>query len=114
MKNSIALVQGSYFLVTGLWPLFSINSFQKVTGPKVDLWLVKTVGVMVSVIGTALLVAGLNGDFTPAIVTLAVGSAGGFAAIEVNYVVKRVISRIYLGDTFLELCLIVWWTSLMM
>src|SRR5437879_6174180 len=34
------LAQGLYFLLTGLWQLLSISSFQAVTGPKHDLWLV--------------------------------------------------------------------------
>ena len=29
-------VQGAYFLVTGVWPLVSIRSFQAVTGKKTD------------------------------------------------------------------------------
>lgn len=47
----IAGVQGIYFLLTGLWPLVSIESFQWVTGPKTDLWLVYCVGCLVAVIG---------------------------------------------------------------
>jgi hypothetical protein len=35
--------------MTGLWPLVSIGTFQQVTGPKTDLWLVKTVGVLIAV-----------------------------------------------------------------
>ena len=38
------------YLATGLWPLFNIESFQQVTGPKTDLWLVRTVGVLVDLI----------------------------------------------------------------
>ena len=29
-------VQGSYYLVTGLWPLVHLASFEAITGPKVD------------------------------------------------------------------------------
>jgi hypothetical protein len=50
MHGSVALVQGLYFLMTGLWPLVSIGTFQHVTGPKIDLWLVNTVGVLVEVV----------------------------------------------------------------
>jgi hypothetical protein len=61
MHGSVALVQGLYFLMTGLWPLVSIGTFQQVTGPKINLWLVNTVGVLVAVIGAALILAGVRG-----------------------------------------------------
>jgi hypothetical protein len=35
-------VQGIYYLLTGLWPLVSIGTFQMVTGEKTDVWLVHT------------------------------------------------------------------------
>ena len=34
MNGFVALVQGVYFLMTGLWPLVSIDTFQRVTAPK--------------------------------------------------------------------------------
>ena len=48
MNGDVARVKGWYFLVTGLGPLVSIGTFQRVTGPKVDLWLVNTVGMVVA------------------------------------------------------------------
>jgi hypothetical protein len=48
--KEIFLIQAVYFLITGIWPLLHIESFMKVTGPKRDLWLVKTVGVLVTAI----------------------------------------------------------------
>ena len=33
---ALAYAQGGFYLVTGIWPLVSIGSFQRVTGPKVD------------------------------------------------------------------------------
>jgi hypothetical protein len=37
-----------------------MRSFLAVTGPKTDLWLVKSVGILIAVIGAALVVAGMN------------------------------------------------------
>jgi cytochrome b subunit of formate dehydrogenase len=54
----MALSQGSYYVLTGLWPLLHRSSFLAVTGPKVDLWLVNTVGALLAVTGLVLLVAG--------------------------------------------------------
>src|SRR5687768_15295175 len=39
-------LQTIYFLITAIWPLADIESFMKVTGPKTDIWLVKTVAVL--------------------------------------------------------------------
>jgi hypothetical protein len=40
--NQIA--QSIYYIATGLWPVFNLRSFERVTGPKTDGWLVKQAG----------------------------------------------------------------------
>ena len=109
MEYPVALVQGIYFFVTGVWPLISMRTFLLVTGPKTDLWLVKTVGVILAVIGLVLIVAQVNGEVNTPIIILSIGSGLALAIVEFIYVAKRVISPIYLGDAFAELILIVWW-----
>jgi hypothetical protein len=103
----LAALQGVYFLVTGLWPLVDIRSFQAVTGPKRDLWLVRTVGVLVAVIGAAL--AADARRRSRGTTTLAVGSAAGLAAIDTIYATRGTISRVYLLDAVAELALIIGW-----
>jgi hypothetical protein len=107
MLPRIAWIQGLYYLVTGLWPIIHIESFLIVTGPKVDLWLVKTVGVLVAVIGGVLLSASRSRRLTNEIVLLAAGSALGLAIIDVVY--ARHISSVYLADAAAELCLVALW-----
>jgi len=107
---SISLAQGLYYAATGVWPLVSIGTFQKVTGPKTDLWLVKTVGVLVSVTGVVLMTAGCRRQTAPEIPLLAAGSAAGLAAIDITYVAKKRISPIYLLDVLAEVALIACWT----
>lgn len=102
-------VQALYFVVTGIWPCLEIRSFQKVSGPKTDIWLVKTVGVLVSVIGGVIGVAGMRQRITPEIVGLAVGSSVGLAAIDVVYSSRGRISRVYLLDALAQALLIVAW-----
>lgn len=109
MNGRIALVQGLYFLITGVWPLLSIDTFQRVTGPKTDLWLVKTVGVIVAIIGIALLAAQVSGDQSLTILIIGMGSAAGLAGIDIIYVTKGVISPIYLLDAVIEIGLMGWW-----
>jgi len=109
--RTLALVQGAYFLVTGIWALVSIGTFQKVTGPKTDLWLVKTVGVLVGVIGAVLGWAGMRERVTASERLLAVGSAAGLTAIDVIYVLRGRISPVYLLDAALEVGLIAGWIA---
>lgn len=105
----VAAAQGAYFVLTGLWPLFGINSFQAVTGAKTDLWLVYTVGCLVTVIGAALLMAAYRGRTTPEVIVLAVGSAIALAGIDVVFVLRGVISWVYLLDAAAEVGLVAWW-----
>jgi hypothetical protein len=109
MQYLVALVQGIYFLVFGIWPILHMDSFLHVTGPKTDLWLVKTVGIILAAIGAALIVAYATAEINSSIVVLAIGSALSLAIVEFIYVAKRVISPIYLADAVAELILIGWW-----
>jgi hypothetical protein len=101
--ESVGLVQGIYFFLTGIWPILHIKSFMAVTGPKTDLWLLRTVGVLVTAIGIDLIVSE-----DPSMV-LGIGSALGLAIIDIIYVAKKVISKIYLADAAAELVLCLWW-----
>src|SRR4051812_27447408 len=100
---SLALAQGLFYASTGAWAIVDSRSFQAVTGPKADVWLVKTVGTLVFVIGGVLGRAGWCRRITPEIRLLAVGSALGLAAIDIVYVSKGRISKVYLLDAAAEL-----------
>ena len=105
----VAQFQAVYYLVTGLWPLIHIRSFVKVTGPKTDLWLVKTVGVLITVIGAVLGLGGVRGTARQEMMVLAIGSAAALTGIDVYYVTRRRIAPIYLLDAAGEIVLIVGW-----
>jgi hypothetical protein len=109
MLLKVARFQGAFYLVTGLWPILHIQSFQLVTGPKTDLWLVKTVGVLVTVVGAVLIAASRRHRITDEIILLAVGSALGLAAIDLVYALSGRISAVYLADAALEIGLAMLW-----
>ena len=109
LLSAVALAQAVYYILTGLWPLVSIRTFENVTGPKTDKWLVKTVGVLITVIGAVVGLAGIRRNVAPEIPLLGAGSAAGLAGIDVVYVSKRRIPPIYLLDALAELLLIDAW-----
>lgn len=114
----LCVIQGFYYLLTGIWSLVDIESFQWVTGPKTDHlvtgleadhWLVKTVGVLVAVIGSVLLLAAWRQQRPSEVVLLAVGSAIGLTAIDIIYVFRGAIAPIYLLDAVAEVALLAGW-----
>lgn len=105
----LALIQGAYYVATGLWPIIHMRSFEQVTGPKTDDWLVKTVGGLITVVGGALLVAGLRDAPSRDLAAVAVGSAAALTAVDVIYVARGRISRVYLLDAAAETVLIGGW-----
>ena len=107
--HPLALLQGIYFLITGIWPLLHIDSFQKITGPKTDLWLVKTVGALVTVVGAVLSLAAWQERISPLMHLLAIGNAVALGAIDVIYVARRRIRPVYLLDALLEAAFIAAW-----
>jgi hypothetical protein len=107
---TIETAQGRYFLITGAWPLVHFRSFLWVTGPKRDVWLVKTVGVLMAVNGAVRAVAGFRGRVSPESALLGAGAALGLAGIDVWYVARRVIPPIYLLDAGAEVAVLTLWT----
>ena len=105
----VAVGQGAFYVATGVWPLFSMRTFMAVTGPKVDQWLVKTVGLLVGVTGAVLLLAVWLDRFTPEVALLAVGNAAALTTIDIYYVAVRRIAPIYLADAAVEALLIAAW-----
>jgi hypothetical protein len=107
--SAVATVQGVFYLATGVWPLVHIDSFQSVTGPKTDLWLVDTVGLLVAVIGGVLLIAAARRRVTAEVGLLAVGAALALAGIDVVFVNRGAILPVYLADAAVEAMLVTWW-----
>jgi hypothetical protein len=103
------LVHGLFYFFGGAWPVVSIRSFEAVTGGKTDKWLVKTTGLLVTVIGAALLDAFGRKRANREIQILAIGSAASLAAIDFTYVGKGRISPVYLLDGIAELGLAIGW-----
>jgi energy-converting hydrogenase Eha subunit E len=95
-------VQAVYYVATGVWPVIDMDSFEAITGPKVDDWLVKMVGLLVTTIGISLAMARRARRWTAEVRALAILSALSFIAIDVTYALSGRISPIYLADAVAE------------
>lgn len=107
--GALATIHGLYYSVLGIWPLIHMDSFLFVTGPKTDLWLAETVGVLVLVIGLGLLTAGFQQRISFPIGVIAIASTLGLILIDVLNVWAGIISPIYLLDALVEFILVVAW-----
>jgi len=101
--------QGLYYFITGSWALLSMRTFEKITGPKTDHWLVRTVGLLLVVIGLALITGGIRKTVTPEAAVSGAGTAGVLLGIDVFYVSKKRISRVYLLDAVAEVIFVAGW-----
>jgi hypothetical protein len=106
-----ATLQAAYFLVTGLLPIVSRPTFEKVTGAKTDYWLVRTVGALATVIGATLGLASYRNRVTRELAVLGIGSAIAFGVVDVFYVTTGRISRVYLVDAAVECLTAGGWAS---
>ena len=77
--REMAVGQGVALIGLGAWPVVSMRTFERVTGPKHDDWLVRTVGGLCIAIGTGL----LAGRDRPTVVRpLGINTAGGHVTNE--------------------------------
>jgi hypothetical protein len=109
LRRFTAYTQAAFYVGTGVWPILNMRTFQAVTGPKTDDWLVKTVGACVAVVGGVVGLAASRRRITPEIALLGAGTAAALTGIDLVYVAKRRISPIYLLDAAAETALIALW-----
>ena len=111
VAERVPLIQALYYLLTGLWPVVHIGSFQTLTGPKAEHWLVRSTGLLLGVIGLTLAVSSRRRPPSPETPVLGVGTAAVLAGVDVVYVLRGRISPVYLGDALVELGFIASWAA---
>ena len=102
--------QGIYTFLTAAWPIIDIESFLFVTGYKTEIWLVKTVSILLLVISIVLLSSTSSFrqiNYPVAILALLV--AIGMAYVDFYYSLNKTISKIYIADGFVEILFAVAW-----
>ena len=107
--RAIASFQSAYYVSTGLWAIVHRGSFERVTGPKQDYWLVRTVGGLAVAIGVTLgaSAAAERRSRDAAVLGITSGLAFGFADLQA----ATAASRIYLGDAALHALLVSAWLA---
>ena len=103
----VLLAQAWIYLLAGAWPVVHLASFELVTGEKYDDFLVRTVGLLLAVIGAALLLALRRGTLTRELLLVAGGTAASLLAIDVIYWANGRLPPIYLFDAAIEAAFVV-------
>lgn len=101
----------AYYIVGSIWPLVSGRTFEWVTGKKQDMWLVKTVALLLCTVGAGVGSAGVKNRITPEITGIAAGSAASLAMIDIINVGRGRISKVYLLDALGNIILIGGWIA---
>jgi hypothetical protein len=96
-----------YLVATGVWSLVHRRSFERVTGPKEDYWLVQTVGALAIAIGASLSLAARRRTHGPETIVLGAASCTAFGLASVR--ASQTESRVYLGDALLEIAFLAAW-----
>jgi hypothetical protein len=109
--RTLERLQAGYYLVTGAWPLVDRRTFEAVTGPKTDFWLVRTVGAVVAAVGAGLALGLRHGRVSDDMRLAAALSAAGLGAVDVVYVARGRISAVYLLDAALEAAFVAAWAA---
>ena len=109
--DKLALLQGLFLFTTGIWPLINMHSFLRLTGPKTDLWLVSTVGLLLAVTGAVLSISGIRNNTGAEFALLGMGTAASLAVVDIYFSINGTISPVYLLDAVVELGFVFFWIS---
>jgi hypothetical protein len=99
-------LQGIYYVTSGLWPILHMRSFEAVTGPKRDKWLVKTVGALITAIGSTLLFSAAREPDSETARNLGISTALALIGIDSIYSIRGTIPKIYLMDAAVEAAIV--------
>jgi hypothetical protein len=110
-RSRIWLAHALYFVLGGLWSIFGRRSFEAVTGPKADYWLVRTVGGLLTAVGAVIGLAGARGRLTPELRWLAISTSGVLTTIDVIATATGRIRPVYLLDALANVVLIGGWVA---
>jgi hypothetical protein len=109
VQRLLALGQGLYDLLGGLWPLVDMDSFEAVTGAKLDGWLVRTVAGMMVVIGAVLIRDASRGMIPGSMKIVAAGISLVLGLVALFGAMSDRIHQLYLIDGLVHLGFVAGW-----
>ena len=102
-----------YYFLTAVWPLVHIESFLMVTGDKTDIWLVKTVSILLLPYCILLLYLTFNVKKDFIVVITVMFCCLGLLFVDLYYYFNDVIRWVYLIDGFFQFLFFIYWTFYM-
>jgi hypothetical protein len=106
--NTAPFTQGVFYVVTGLWPIIHLRSFEKFTGRKQQRegLLAQSMGGLIAAVGVALIAGSLEKRPSAALKWLGMGSALALGVADLVFarrnIIKHQTSKSYLADAAAE------------
>lgn len=109
-RRRVARFQAAWYLVSGIWPLVSMGTFELITGRKRDRWLVRTVGLLAAAFGVVLArqAGRRDGPIDP---SAGVASAVAFGLADLTLAAPTQRPLPYLADGLVQAAIIAAWVT---
>jgi hypothetical protein len=109
----LEILQGVYYVVSGLWPVVHASSYQHYTGGHdlTDLWLLRTLGAVLAVVGLSLLWAVRRRSVAPEAVIMAGGVAAVLAIMDMANIAVKAYPPIYCIDCLIQVGFLFGWIT---
>jgi hypothetical protein len=108
-ERPVPFVQGTYYLLIGLWPILADVGALAGSETGGDTWQLRAFGLVVAVVGVLLILAARRCGALPETARLGVVVALGLAAADVVLVQYGTAPTIYLADAVIQFAFVLWW-----
>lgn len=109
-RSRLPALQAAYYAASGAAPIAAYRLFERLTGPKREPWLVKTMGL--ATVAVASVLARAPRDRDPQTRRLGLAAALAYGIADVWYAgVRRRISRVYLLDSLVQAAFVAGWLA---
>lgn len=106
----VAALQAAYYATAGALPILAYRTFERITGPKREPWLVKTVALLT--VAVAAVLAADPSATQPQTRRLGIATAAAYALVDTWYAgVRRRIRPVYLLDAVVEVAFAAAWVA---
>lgn len=99
------IVQGTYYILTGLWPLAHFSSFSRAVALQVNPFQAQAFGAVLVIIGAHLLEAGRREPPGASATLLGIAVAGAIAVIDLVWLPRLAVPSALWGDLLAEVAI---------